>query len=88
MRLSGRTLLVPADPHLAPGIQLPSFFSRQKQRQTARVRTDSVLAENMARLARLRARALRDSIRRDSLRRADSLANATLRRPPVARTPA
>jgi hypothetical protein len=82
MRLSGRALLVPADPHLAPGIRLPSFFSRQKQRATARARTDSVLAENMARLARLRERARRDSIRRD-----DSLRAATPRRPPDARTP-
>ena len=75
MRLSGRTLLVPADPHLAPGLSLPSVFSRraQRRREVARVRTDSILAENMERLARLRERARRDSIRRDSLRRADSL---------------
>jgi hypothetical protein len=86
IRLSGRALLVPADPHLAPGLALPSLFSRRKQREAARVRTDSILAENMARVARLRERARRDSIRRDSLRRADS--GATPRRPPDVRTPA
>jgi hypothetical protein len=83
MRLSGRTLLVPADPHLASGVSLPSLFSRRKQRDAARARIDSILAENMQRLARLRARA-----RRDSLQRADSLSSATPRRLPDARTPA
>jgi hypothetical protein len=72
MRLAGRTLLVPADPHLAPGVRLPAIFSRQRQRAVARARTDSILAENMARLTRLRARAQRDSLRRDSLQHADS----------------
>lgn len=89
IRLSGRALLVPADPHLAPGIRLPSFFSRQQHRAAARARTDSVLAENMERLARLRARARQDSLSRDSLQRADSIRRAaTPRRPPDARTPA
>lgn len=92
MRLSGRTLLVPADPHLASGFSLPSLFSRRKQREAARGRTDSILAENMERLARLRARARRDSLQRDSLRRADPLpraepAAAIPRRLPDARTP-
>ena len=94
MRLSGRALLVPADPHLVSGLGLPSFFSRRKHREAARAGTDSSLAENMARLARLRERAQHDSLRRDSLqradsiRRADSLAAATPRRLPDARTPA
>jgi hypothetical protein len=94
IRLSGRALLVPADPHLAPGLRLPSFFSRRKQRDAARAHTDSILAENMERLARLRARAQRDSLRRDalqradSIRRADSLRAASPRRRPDARTPA
>lgn len=94
MRLSGRTLLVPADPHLAQGFGLPSVFSRRKQREAARARSDSILAENMARLARLRERARRDSLRRDSvqradaMRRADSVGALTPRRPPDARTPA
>jgi hypothetical protein len=94
MRLSGRTLLVPADPHLAAGLSLPSVFSRRRQRESARVRTDSILAGNMERLARLRVRAQRDSLRRDSLqhvnavRHADSVRAAMPRRRPDARTPA
>jgi hypothetical protein len=57
IRLSGRTLLVPADPHLASGFRLPSVPLpplRHKQRAAVRARSDSILAENMARLARLR----------------------------------
>ena len=82
IRLSGRALLVPADPHLASGMQLPSLFSRREQREAVRARTDSILAENMERLARLRER-----VRSDSIRRADSVSRATPRRPPDVRTP-
>jgi hypothetical protein len=56
MRLAGRTLLVPADPHLAPGVRLPSFFSRQKPRESVRARTDAARHADSLRAATPRRR--------------------------------
>lgn len=70
MRLAGRPLLVPADPHLVATRRFRVPLSYGGRARALRTRDDSAFAENLRRLERLRARA---AARRDSVRLADSL---------------